>query len=31
MGCNALRKAQTSPVYEPNKDGTLEEIQGTRV
>lgn len=31
MGCDAFRKAQTDPSYEPNKDGTLDEIQGIRV
>jgi len=31
VGCDAFKKAQTDPEYKPNQDGTLEEIQGTRV
>lgn len=31
MGCDVFKKAQTDPEYQPNEDGTLEEIQGTRV
>lgn len=31
VSCDAFKKAQTDPEYQPNEDGTLEEIQGTRV
>lgn len=31
VGCDAFKKAQTDPEFQPNDDGTLDEIQGTRV